>query len=77
MLKTCHTATAAPSDFKLGQELWRPVNWWRQSEHGVASWLRLINHHSAVIAIGAGSGTSKFYSTLLLTRSSLHLVGLL
>ena len=73
MLKTCHTATAAPSDFKLGQKLWR------QSEHGVASWLRLINHHSAVIAIGGGSGTSKFYSnvTLLLTRSSLHLVGLL
>ena len=74
MLKTCHTATAAPSDFKLGQKLWR------QSEHGVASWLlRLINHHSAVIAIGAGSGTSKFYSTLLtlLTRSSLHLVDLL
>ena len=29
MLKTCHTATAAPSDFKLGQKLWR------QSEHGV------------------------------------------
>ena len=51
---------AAPSDFKLGQKLWR------QSEHGVASWLlRLINHHSAVIAIGAGSGISKFYSTLL------------
>ena len=48
-------------------------------EHGVASWLRLINHHSAAIAIGGGSGTSKFYSTLklLLTRSSLHLVGLL
>ena len=61
MLKTCHTATVAPSDFKLGQKLWR------QSEHGVASWLGLINHHSAVIAIGAGtgSGTSMFYSTLL------------
>ena len=72
MLKTCHTATAAPSDFKLGQKLWR------QSEHGVASWLGLINHHSAVIAIGAGSGSSKFYSTLLTRpRSSLHLVGLL
>ena len=27
--------------------------------------LRLINHHSAVIAIGAGSRISKFYSTLL------------